>query len=121
MTMPRRPFTIAHVTGETGFSGGELQAFLLLEGLRKRGHHSVLLCPPESLSLHEAARRGIEARPIRAGNEWSLRSMWEIRRALRTSEPELVHLHTGRANWLGGLTAWHLGCRRSRPDAWTAP
>ncbi len=109
MTTPRRPLTIAHVTGEMGFSGGELQVFLLLEGLRKRGHHSVLLCPPESRSLREAARRGIEARPIRAGNEWSLRSMWEIRRELLASAPDLVHLHTGRANWLGGLAAWYLG------------
>ena len=109
MTTPRRPLTIAHVTGEIGFSGGELQVFLLLEGLRKRGHHSVLLCPSESRSLREAARRGIEARPIRAGDEWSLRSMWEIRRELLASAPDLVHLHTGRANWLGGLAAWYLG------------
>jgi glycosyltransferase involved in cell wall biosynthesis len=106
---PRRPLAIAHVTGETGFSGGELQVFLLLEGLRKRGHHSVLLCPPESRSLREAARRGIEARPIPTGNQWSLRSIWKIRRELLASAPDLVHLHTGRANWLGGLAAWSLG------------
>ena len=109
MTSPRRPLSVAHVTGEVGFSGGELQVFLLLEGLRKRGHHSVLLCPPESRSLREASRRGIEARPIRTGNDWSLRSMWEIRRELQASAPDLVHLHTGRANWLGGLAAWYLG------------
>jgi glycosyltransferase involved in cell wall biosynthesis len=109
MTMPRRPLSVAHVTGEVGFSGGELQVFLLLDGLRKRGHHSVLLCPPESSSLREASRRGIEARPIRTGNEWSLRSMWEIRRELLVSAPDLVHLHTGRANWLGGVAAWSLG------------
>jgi glycosyltransferase involved in cell wall biosynthesis len=109
MTTARRPLTIAHVTSEVGFSGGELQVFLLLEGLRKRGHHSVLLCPPESRSLREAARRGIEARPIRTGNEWSLRSMWQIRRELLASAPDLVHLHTGRANWLGGVAAWSLG------------
>jgi glycosyltransferase involved in cell wall biosynthesis len=109
MTTARRPLTIAHVTGETGFSGGEVQVFLLLEGLRKRGHHSVLLCPPGSRSHHEAARRGIETRPIRTGNEWSLRSLWGVRRELLASAPDLVHLHTGRANWLGGLAAWRLG------------
>ena len=109
MTQPRRPLSVAHVTGETGFSGGELQVFLLLEGLRKRGHHSVLLCPPDSRSRHEASRRGIEVRAIRTGNAWSLRSVWAIRRELRASAPDLVHLHTGRANWLGGLAAWYLG------------
>jgi glycosyltransferase involved in cell wall biosynthesis len=109
MNLPRRPLTVAHVTGETGFSGGELQVFLLLEGLRKRGHHSVLLCPPGSRSQHEASRRGIESRAIRAGHAWSPRSLWGIRHALRASRPDLVHLHTGRANWLGGLAAWQLG------------
>jgi glycosyltransferase involved in cell wall biosynthesis len=109
MTTPRRPLSIAHVTGETGFSGGEVQVFLLLEGLRKRGHHNVLLCPPGSRSQREASRRGIESRAIRTRHEWSLRSMWRIRRELLASAPDLVHLHTGRANWLGGLAAWQLG------------
>jgi len=109
MTPPRRPLTVAHVTGETGFSGGELQVFLLLEGLRKRGHRSVLLCPEGSRSCEQAAARGIEVRPIRTRNAWSLRSVWQIRRELRAVAPDLVHLHTGRANWLGGLAAWVLG------------
>jgi glycosyltransferase involved in cell wall biosynthesis len=109
MTVPRRPLTLAHVTSETGFSGGEVQVFLLMEGLRKRGHRNVLLCPPGSRSLDEAARRGLEALPIRTGNEWLLRSVWGFRRELLAHAPDLVHLHTGRANWLGGLAAWNLG------------
>jgi glycosyltransferase involved in cell wall biosynthesis len=28
---------------------------------------------------------------------------------LRAAQPDLVHLHSGRANWLGGLAAWSLG------------
>jgi glycosyltransferase involved in cell wall biosynthesis len=31
-----------------------------------------------------------------------------ICRELRGCRPDLVHLHTGRANWLGGLAAWRL-------------
>jgi glycosyltransferase involved in cell wall biosynthesis len=108
MPVPRQPLTIAHVTGEVAFSGGEVQVFLLIEGLRKRGHRSLLLCPPESRSAREARRRGIETLPIRTRNEWSPRNVLGIRRQLLACAPDFVHLHTGRANWLGGLAAWQL-------------
>ncbi len=104
-----RPLTVAHVTGETGFSGGEVQVFLLMEGLRKRGHRNVLLCPGGSRSEGEARRRGLEVHAIRTRNEWSPRNVSIIRRRLAACVPDLVHLHTGRANWLGGLAAWRLG------------
>ena len=39
---------IAHITGESGFSGGETQVFVLMEGLRARGHANLLVCPPGS-------------------------------------------------------------------------
>jgi glycosyltransferase involved in cell wall biosynthesis len=103
------PMTIAHVTAETGYSGGESQVFLLMEGLRKRGHHNVLLCPDGSLSQQQARRRGLETRTIRARSEWSPGNLATIRRRLLECAPDLVHLHTGRANWLGGLACWQLG------------
>ena len=105
--MPRH-LTVAHVTGESGFSGGEVQVFLLMEGLRKRSHTNVLVCPLGSASDAEARRRGIETRPVPLRSEGSLRGVHGIRRELRDIGPDVVHLHTGRANWLGGLAAWHL-------------
>ena len=69
MQTAERPLTVAHVDAETGFSGGEVQVFLLLEGLRRAGHRSVLLCPPQPLEqeehLHLAAREaglGVDVR-----------------------------------------------------------
>ena len=101
--------TIAHVTGESGFSGGELQVFLLLEGLRARGDRSLLVCPPGSRAEAEAARRGFETRAVSMRSDLSALSALRIRRVLRAAQPDLVHLHSGRANWLGGLAAWSLG------------
>ncbi len=94
--------TVAHVTFEAGFSGGEVQVFLLMEGLRKRGHRNVLLCPGGSAAEAQARRRGLETRAVP-------RRVRAVRRVLRELRPDLVHLHTGRANWLGGLAAWWLG------------
>jgi glycosyltransferase involved in cell wall biosynthesis len=108
-TQPARSLKIAHVTGETGFSGGEVQLFLLLEGLRERGDESLLVCPPGSRAEAEAARRGFETRAVAMRSDASALAALRIRRALRTARPDLVHLHSGRANWLGGLAAWSLG------------
>jgi len=105
----RHPLSVAHVTAESGFSGGEVQVFLLMEGLRKRGHRNLLLCPPGSCSQKEARRRGLETSAVRARNHWSLSSVMSIERRLRASAPDLVHLHSGRATWLGGIAAWRLG------------
>ena len=101
--------TIAHVTGETGFSGGEVQLFLLIEGLARRGHRNVLVCPPASRSDREARRLGVAVAPVAMRNSISLGSVVRTTAALRSFSPDLVHLHTGRANWVGGLAAARLG------------
>ena len=106
---PSRPLQIAHVTGESGFSGGEVQLFLLLEGLRRRGDRVSLICPPDSGAESEARRRGFELHLVPMSNDLSLRAVLRSRHELRCAKPDLVHLHTGRANWIGGLAAWSLG------------
>ncbi len=102
----RRPLNLLHVTAERGFSGGEAQVFLLLEGLRKRGPTRRLVCPAGSGAESEAHRRGIEVTPVRMASDLSWAGVRGIGRALRRAGPELVHLHSGRATWLGGIAAW---------------
>lgn len=103
--MSSAPLSIAHVDAETGFSGGEVQVFLLMEGLAKRGHRNVLVAPPGSRCLEEAARRGWEARAVPMRGSLDLPAVRRLRNALREARVELAHLHTGRATWLGGLAA----------------
>jgi glycosyltransferase involved in cell wall biosynthesis len=100
---------IAHVTGERGFSGGEVQVFLLLEGLRARGHESVLVCPPGSDAERAANARGFAVATVPMRNDLSLGAVSGIAAVLREHSPALVHCHTGRANWLGGLAARRVG------------
>jgi len=106
-----RPLTIAHVDAERGFSGGEVQVFLLMEGLRERGHRNVLLCPPGARAEEEARARGIETRCVRMRGDVDLGAVIGLRRELDHSGANLVHLHTGRATWLGGLAAKWAGLR----------
>lgn len=97
---------IAHVDAERGFSGGELQVFLLMVGLRELGYRNVFFCPPGSLGEREAGRLGIECRPVRMRNSFDLPSVVSLTRGFRKAKADLAHLHTSRATWLGGLAAY---------------
>lgn len=97
--------TLAHVDAETGFSGGEVQVFLLMEGLRERGHRCVLVSPPGSRADVEASTRGFETKPVRMRGDLDIKSVVDMARSLRELAPDVVHLHTGRATWLGALAA----------------
>ncbi|MBL8859786.1 MAG: glycosyltransferase family 4 protein [Planctomycetes bacterium] len=99
------PLCLAHVDAEMGFSGGEVQVFLLMEGLRARGHRSVLVAPPASRAESEARARGFETRAVRMRGDLDMGSVVELAGVLRELKPAVVHLHTGRATWLGGLAA----------------
>ena len=103
--MDSRPLTIAHFDAETGFSGGEVQVFLLIEGLARAGHESVLFCPPGSAASKLARAAGIELREVGMRNDLDAQAIWVAWRELRGLKPDLAHLHTGRATWLGGWAA----------------
>jgi len=96
---------IAHVDAERGFSGGEVQVFLLMEGLAARGYENLLLCPSGSRAEAVAAQRGIAVRAVPMRGALDLAAVWLLSRRFAEAAVDLVHLHTGRAAWLGGLAA----------------
>ena len=100
------PVCVAHVDAERRFSGGEVQVFLLMEGLRALGWRNVLVCRPDSRAAVEAAARGFETCVVRMQNDLALAAVPRLARSFRECGADLVHLHTGRATWLGGLAAW---------------
>lgn len=97
-----------HVDTERGFSGGEVQVLLLMEGLRERGLRQVLVVPPGSDSARIARERGFEVCEIALKSQVDLCGVLQLRRLLRTAG--LAHLHTGRAAWLGSVAARLAGC-----------
>lgn len=100
---------IAHIDAEREFSGGEVQVLLLIDGLAARGHDNLLLCPPGSRIEMEAARRGVAVGSVAMRSDLDVVAVWRLARRLRAAAPDIVHLHTGRAAWLGGLAAWLAG------------
>jgi glycosyltransferase involved in cell wall biosynthesis len=106
---PAGSLSIAHVDAEQGFSGGEVQVFLLMEGLRARGHRNVLFAPPGSAGEREARRLGLETRAVAMRSDLDLPAVLRLERELARARVDLVHLHTARATWLGGLAARRAG------------
>jgi glycosyltransferase involved in cell wall biosynthesis len=105
MTENTQRLCLAQVDSESGYSGGEVEVFLMIEGLRARAHRCVLFCPPGSRAEQEAKRRGIETVAVRMRNDLDLPAIATLARGLRRVGADLVHVHTGRANWLGGWAA----------------
>jgi len=97
------------VNSELGFSGGEQQMFLLMRGLRERGHQNLLVCRDGSRSAQRARAEGFEVELVPMANDLDPRAFLGLRRALRSWEPDVANLHTGRACWHGGLAAWSAG------------
>ena len=93
------PLTVLHISTELGWQGGEQQAFYLAEGLRQRGHRSVVV----------ARRNGAFARRMQA-NHFPVHtfrrrgrgpdSLWLLRRLVAKLHPDVLHAHDGH-----GLTA----------------
>lgn len=97
------PLRIAHVTTERGFGGGEVQVLLLMGALSDSGVEQVLVAPGESQIAQRATQRGHRVVPIGLRHTFDLASVWRLGRLLR--EVDIVHLHTGRASWLGSIAS----------------
>jgi glycosyltransferase involved in cell wall biosynthesis len=100
---------IAHVDTERGFSGGEVQVFLLIEGLRRQGWRNVLFSPPGSRVEARARDLGVEHVAVAMRNDLDVAAIVAMQRGFRATGAALAHLHTGRATWLGGLAARFAG------------
>ncbi|MDF1797751.1 MAG: glycosyltransferase family 4 protein [Planctomycetota bacterium] len=107
--MPATP--ILHVDAESGFSGGEVQVFHLMRGLRARGWANVLVAPPGSAAAERALAEGFDVEPCAMRSNLDLGAVVRLRGIFkrRLAGAGVVHLHTGRATSLGSKAALGLG------------
>ena len=96
---------ILHVEGGRNLYGGALQVKYLLEGLYLRGVQNVLACRKGS-DLSRAAAPFAEVRAMPMAGDLDLRMIGRLYRLIRSTEPDLVHLHSRiGADVLGGIAA----------------
>jgi glycosyltransferase involved in cell wall biosynthesis len=84
------------------FRGGQHQAFLLLQGLRERGHAPELIALRDSLLASRAKEIGAPVHPAAPGRR-RLTAAWQIRALVREHQIDLVHAnepHALTSAWL---------------------
>jgi glycosyltransferase involved in cell wall biosynthesis len=127
MTEPSRPLRVLHIEAGCHLYGGARQVLYLLEGLKRQGVGSLLVCPTGS-AIAEAARGHCErVHAIHMGGDLDLGLVPRLRRLIRSEGPDLVHVHSRRgADLLGGIAARLAGVpavlsrRVDNPESWLA-
>lgn len=103
-----RPLTIAHVSTQRGWHGGEEQARLLCEGLRQRGHQNLIFARHDGRFAERMRTDGFEVHPL-PGSGRGLGAIWKMRSVWARLRPDVVHFHDPHALSGGGIAAWRLG------------
>ena len=96
---------ILHVEGGKRLYGGAQQVLYLLEGLARRGHNNLLACP-RGCALAAAAMSFAEVCGLTLRGDADVGMVWRLGRLIRSTRPDLVHLHSriGADVW-GGVAA----------------
>lgn len=96
---------ILHVEGGSRLYGGAQQVLYLLEGLAARGHRNLLACP-RGCALAAAATSFAEVHGLTLRGDADVGMVWRLGRLIRSTRPDLVHLHSriGADVW-GGVAA----------------
>jgi len=102
--MQASPLTVALVSTQSRWHGGEEQARLLAVGLRRRGHRVVVLARRGGLFLERMAAAGFEAVAF-AGGGRNPAALWALRRALRRIAPDVLHANDSHALVGAGLAS----------------
>ncbi len=101
------PLTIALVSTERKWQGGEEQAYQLARGLRARGHHVLAIGLAQRPWLDRMRRDRFETFPL-TGKPPTPYRCWMLRRFLQRSRVDVVHFNDAHALTLGGIAAWRL-------------
>lgn len=107
-----RALSTLHVNTERGWRGGEQQMAYLVEGLRARGHGVTVAVQPDGEAAPRLEAAGFAVARVRMRGEADPFSVARLRRLVRATRPDVVHLHTSHAHALGGLAVALAGAPR---------
>jgi glycosyltransferase involved in cell wall biosynthesis len=106
--MPPSDLTVALVSTQRHWHGGEEQARLLAVGLRRRGCRCVVLARRGGAFAAAMEAEGFDVSKF-AGNGRNPAALWQMRRALRRLRPDVLHYNDSHAIQGAGMAS--LGMR----------
>ncbi|MGH9448148.1 MAG: glycosyltransferase family 4 protein [Terriglobia bacterium] len=103
--------SIIHVDTGKEMRGGQWQLLTLAQGLRKRSHQQLIVCPA-GYPLEEQSRlQGLETLSIPGSAPWDFRVILKLRRLMRSRPFQIIHAHDGRGQTLAGMASAGLPIR----------
>jgi glycosyltransferase involved in cell wall biosynthesis len=102
--MSESALTVALVSTQRQWHGGEEQARLLAEGLRRRGCRVAVLARRDGELIRRMSAEGFETVAF-GGNGRNPAALWTIRRALKRIRPDVLHYNDPHAASGAGLAA----------------
>ncbi|HKA25137.1 MAG TPA: glycosyltransferase [Candidatus Eisenbacteria bacterium] len=95
---------IAHVDSGRTWRGGQAQVWGLCRGLAARGHDLVVFSPRGPLADRLVAL-GLPWSRFESANDLDFAASFRLARAIARFDPDVVHLHSGRAHAVGARAA----------------
>ena len=93
---------ILHINTEKTWRGGEQQILYLVNGLKKRGHDSIIVCQPDSPLYEKLRKDDFTVIPLRMLGGIDFLAAKTIAKQLSKGY-DILHLHTANAHTLGAL------------------
>ncbi|HEY5649449.1 MAG TPA: glycosyltransferase [Nitrospiria bacterium] len=99
---------VLQVNSGDGWSGGQYQVLMLSKGLRDRGHHVVVACPPGSALAEKGAREGLIVEPISMRGQWDIGAVIRFREVMKRHRIQVLNTHKPKPHTLALMAAFFL-------------
>jgi glycosyltransferase involved in cell wall biosynthesis len=105
---------VLHVDSAHEWRGGPSQVLLAAREMTARGHAVTVACRAGGGLEAHARAAGLDVRPLVFGGDLHPGAIWGLRRVLRETRPDVVHVHDPHATGAGALALRMLEGRRPR-------
>ena len=96
-----RSFRVLHIDTEFGWRGGQQQVAYLVEGLRRQGYETAVVCQPGSDLERYCRDHAWACHPVRTHGELDVLAGYRVARFCRKEKFDVIHLHAAHALALG--------------------
>ena len=96
---------IVHLDSQMPWRGGEQQVLHLSQLLHTWGHHSVIVCQPQSALYQRAQEAHVPVQALRMRHELDVVAAWQLGQYLRRQRVDILHMHAPHAHSIGLLAS----------------
>lgn len=101
--------SVVHTEASRGLGGQEKRILLEAASLIERGHEVLLVGQPDGRLRKEADEAGVPFEPMRMRASWDALALRGLAGLIRRRRPDLIHTHSSKDSWLGGVAGRMLG------------